>query len=237
MKKLFLFFITITTLISPQSHTYFDAPFGGGGGFFPGMQFVNLDDLNSQLSSLSLPKFSDENVLITGGGGYIYIGFIPNLRVGGLGYGGTKSISHSLNNVNYQVDYGVGVGGFTVEYTLPFIKNVALSLGAIIGGGEISVEYYENRENFSWTSILTSSQKNNYTKIKNDFYLFTPTINLDIPIYRFLALRFGGGYQVAIGGKWEANNNQTLFNAPDSFNGNSFFIHTGIYFGFFAFKL
>lgn len=235
MKKAILILLILTNNILTQSQTYFDSPFGGGGGFSPGLQFVNLNDLNAQLVSLSLPKFSNETIFTTGGGGYIYLGFIPQLRVGGLGYGGTKSLSHSKNNTNYQVDYCVGVGGFTVEYTLPFVKDIAISLGAIIGAGGISVEYYENSQNFSWTTVFTSSQKNNYTKLNNDFFLLSPTLNVDIPIYRFLAFRAGVGYQFALGGEWKANNNQTLYNAPDSFNGNSFFLQTGIYFGFFAF--
>jgi len=235
MKKLFLILISISFVSFSQTQTYFDYPFGGGGGFMPGVQFVNLDDLNAKLVSQSLPKFSNGTVFITGGGGFIYLGFVPQLRVGGLGYGGTKSLSHSKNSINYQVDYSIGVGGFTVEYTLPFVKDIAISIGAIIGAGGISVEYYENSQNFLWPTVFTSSQKNNYTKLNNDFFLVSPTLNVDIPIYRFLALRIGTGYQITVGGEWKANNNQTLFNAPDSFNGNSFFLLTGIYFGFFAF--
>lgn len=235
MKKLFLILVSITVLSYPQTQTYFDYPFGGGGGFIPGVQFVNLDDLNAKLVSESLPKFKDGTIFLTGGGGFVYLGFIPQLRVGGLGYGGTKSLSYSQNNVNYQVDYNLGIGGFTIEYTLPFIKNFAVSIGTILGGGEISVDYYENKRVMTWGDVFTSSQKNNYTKLTNEYFLISPTLNLDIPIYRFLSLRLGGGYQYAIGGKWKANNNQTLFNVPDSFNANSFFINTGIYFGFFSF--
>ncbi len=235
MKKIFLIFLTISCNCFPQSQTYFDSPFGGGGGFIPGFHFVKLDDLNTKLTSLAMPNFDNNAVFITGGGGYIYVGFIPQLRVGGIGYGGMKSLSFAKENKNYQVDYSLGVGGFTVEYSLPFIKDVAVSVGAILGGGEIAVEFFENKENFLWDEVFTSSQKNNYTKISNDFFLLSPILNIDIPIYRFLAFRLGAGYQLAFGGKWKANNNQTLFNAPDSFNGNSFFIQTGIYFGFFAF--
>jgi hypothetical protein len=235
MKKLFLIFITSWSVTFSQSQTYFDAPFGGGGGFIPGFQFVNMNDLNDKLTSLSLPKFDNGSIFTTGGGGFIYIGFVPQLRVGGIGYGGTKSITYSNNNVSHQVDYNLGVGGFTIEYTLPFVKDIAISVGAVLGGGEISVDFYENSENFVWQSLLTSGQKNKFTKIKNDFFIISPTFNLDIPIYRFIALRFGVGYQQTLGGKWKANNDQTLFNMPSSFNGNSFFINTGIYFGFFAF--
>lgn len=235
MKKLIIIFISITTFAFPQSQTYFDYPFGGGGGFMPGYHFVNLDDLNTKLVSVSLPKFSNEAIFVVGGGGFIYIGFIPQLRIGGLGYGGTKSLSHFSNNVSYQVDYNLGVGGFTLEYTLPFFKDFAVSIGTIIGGGEISVDFYENKGIFTWSDVLSSSQKNNFTKITNEFFLISPTLNIDIPIYRFLSLRLGGGYQYAVSGKWQANNNQTIFNVPDSFNGNSFFINSGIYFGFFAF--
>lgn len=235
MIKFILILISFYGVILPQSQKYFDAPFGGGGGFMPGIQFVQLNELNKKLKSVSLPEFEDGNVFVTGGGGFIYIGFIPQLRVGGIGYGGSKSINHSLNNVNYQVDYNLGVGGFTIEYTLPFVKDFAISLGAILGGGEISVEYFENSQNYNWQNIFTSFQRNNYTKISNEFFLISPTLNFDIPIYRFFAFRIGLGYQIALGGEWKANNNQTLFNVPKNFNGNSFFINSGIYFGFFAF--
>lgn len=235
MKRFLIIFISAFSFIFAQSQTYFDAPFGGGGGFIPGVQFVNLNELNKKLNSISLPEFKDGNVFVSGGGGFIYIGFIPQLRIGGIGYGGSKSLTHSINNISYQVDYNIGVGGFTIEYTLPFIKDVAVSLGAIIGGGEISVEFFENNQNFTWPTIFTASQNNNYTKLTNDFFLFSPTLNIDIPIYRFIALKLGTGYQFALGGEWKANNNQTLFNTPKDFNGNSFFIYSGIYFGFFAF--
>jgi hypothetical protein len=235
MKKFFLVYISVFSFSFAQSQTYFDYPFGGGGGFMPGVHFVNLSELNKKLSLIGLPEFSNKTIFTTGGGGYIYIGFIPQLRVGGLGYGGSKSISHYSNDINYQVDYSLGVGGFTVEYTLPFVKNIAISIGAIIGGGEIIIEYYENFKSFSWPEVFTSNHKNNYTKLTNDFYLISPTINIDIPIYRFISIHFGIGYQLTFSSQWHANNKQNLLNAPKNLDGNSFFIQSGIYIGFFAF--
>ena len=60
-------------------------------------------------------------------------------------------------------------------------------------------------------------------------------INFDIPVYRFVSIRVGGGYQLSLGESWKIENDQELKDVPSDFNGNSFFIQTGIFLGFFAF--
>jgi hypothetical protein len=72
-------------------------------------------------------------------------------------------------------------------------------------------------------------------RLTNNYWIVTPTLNIDIPVYRFVALRIGTGYQFAIDGEWEANNNQIITSVPDDLNGNSFFIQIGIFAGFFSF--
>lgn len=233
--KIFILLIAFTTLINSQDEKYFDAPFGLGGGFITGFYFVNLDDLNSKLNSIPFPKFDNQSIFIAGGGGFAYIGFIPNVRVGGLGFGGSISKSHIANKINYQVDYSINGGGLTVEYTLPIFKDFGVSLGAFFGSASIIVEYYENKQEFDWLSIFTANQKNNYSKLTNDFFTISPTLKIDIPFYRFIVFRLGCGYQYSLSTEWKANNNQSIKNMPDSFDGNSFFVHAGIYLGFFSF--
>lgn len=241
MKKIFLIilFVSSSLALFGQTAKYFDAPFGGGGGYSPGWIIPDTNPLNQQLKTLGIPELSTSGFYTSGGAGFIYIGFVKNLRVGGMGFGGTNSESVSLPSENREVVYSMGGGGLTLEYTLPFIKDLGVSLGAIIGGGAISVELYRNNGQFSWANIwdeIGNGQSNNVSRtLINNYWIFSPTLNIDIPVYRFVLFRIGAGYQLTFGGDWEADNGQPLSNVPSDLNGNNFFIQSGIFVGFFSF--
>lgn len=241
MKKIFLIilFVSSSLALFGQTAKYFDAPFGGGGGYSPGWIIPDTHPLNQQLKTLGIPELSTSGFYTSGGAGFIYIGFVKNLRVGGMGFGGTNSESVSLPSENREVVYSMGGGGLTLEYTLPFIKDLGVSLGAIIGGGAISVELYRNNGQFSWANIwdeIGNGQSNNVSRtLINNYWIFSPTLNIDIPVYRFVLFRIGAGYQLTFGGDWEADNGQPLSNVPSDLNGNNFFIQSGIFVGFFSF--
>jgi hypothetical protein len=240
MKKcLILFSIFIISFEGyTQTQQFFDSPFGGGGGFTPGWTFVNVSSLNNELSSINMPQVAKNGIFTTGGGGFIYIGFVPGLRVGGMGYGGSTTNSSNITTVNRQTYntetlYSIGGGGMTIEYTLPFIKSFGVSPGLIIGGGNITVELYQNTINNGWDGIGSSLGLHN--TLKNNFWLIAPTVNVEIPFYRFLCFRIGAGYNFTLGEKWTYNNDQSLNGVPSDFNGKNFFIQTGIFIGFFSF--
>ncbi|MGE5812516.1 MAG: hypothetical protein ACM339_13495 [Ignavibacteria bacterium] len=243
MKKYLAFFciLIFTGFGYSQDSKYFDAPFGGGGGFSPGWYFVNLDPVNEQLKG-TVPELNSAGVFTTGGGGFIYIGVIKNLRIGGMGFGGSTSESafSSSDGYNREVIYSISGGGVTIEYTLPFIKKVGVSLGALIGGGGIQIEAFRNSGNFEWNEIWTeinssSTSGNLHRTLKNNFWIISPTLNIDIPFYRFLAFRIGGGYQISLGDNWEIENEHELSGVPSELNGRSFFIQSGIFIGFFSY--
>lgn len=257
MKKKLIALIVIlssVTIFSQNRGKYFDAPFGGGGGFTPGWIFPNFDQLNPMLQQFGVPEFSNGGFFTTGGGGFIYVGFIKNLRIGGMGFGGSISTSSSKEQIiidkiskikspqliiNKEVEYSLGGGGLTIEYTLPFVKNFGISVGAIIGGGSLTIDIYKNQGEFNWNQLWQEvsnfTSENAHRTIKNNFWFFTPTLNFDIPVYRFVALRFGGGYQITFANNWEADNNKELSNVPSDLNGNAFFIQAGVLVGFFGF--
>ncbi len=218
------------------------ARFGIAGGITPTWIIPNLDPVNTEIKKAGLEELSNSGMVLWGGGGYAYIMFVDNLRIGGIGLSGTSSTSGKVGSLNREVKYNFGFGGLTVEYTLPFVKYVGVSVGAIIGAGSQSVEVYQNSGSQSWRDIwdkVTSGgivMTNNVSdEIKNTFYLFTPTLNVDIPINRFVALRVGGGYTLTFGNDWSANNDNSTSGVPDDLDANNFFIQTGIYFGFFAY--
>jgi len=222
-----------------QTTKYFDAPFGGGGGFVGGWHIPNVDQLNLKLREVGIPELSTSGMFTTGGAGFIYIGFVKNLRLGGMGFGGTVSSSSRIGVDNLEAIYSIGGGGLTVEYTLPFIKNIGVSVGAILGAGSMSVELYRNNGSFSWENIWSEIQnggtQNISRKIENSYWTFTPTLNAEFPVYRFIALRLGVGYQLTFGGDWKVENAQSISSIPSDLKADGFFIQAGIFAGFFSF--
>jgi len=236
MKYFLTLIITLLVTLNgiAQTNKYFDAPFGGGGGFVGGWSMPNIDPINLKLKEIGIPELSTSGIFTTGGAGFIYIGFVKNLRVGGMGYGGTISSSSTINGINNEAIYSLGGGGLTVEYTLPFIKDIGVSLGAILGAGSMSLELYRNDGNYSWEGIL-DEPSNISRKIENNFWTFTPTLNADFPVYRFVALRLGVGYQLTFAGDWEAENGQSISGIPSDLSADGFFIQAGIFAGFFSY--
>jgi len=232
--------VIASTLAFPQTGQFFDAPFGGGIGYVPAWYIPNVKPVNDFLPS-GMPELSSSGFYSSGIGGFIYIGFVKNLRVGGMGFGGSLNSTQKINTVNREVIYSLGGGGITLEYTLPFIKDFGVSIGTVIGVGNMEIHLYSNTGSFDWEGIWENFSDPNVTsenynrKLRNSFWMFTPTLNLDYPIYRFVTLRLGIGYQITFADDWTANNDQPLTNVPSDLSGNTFFIQSGIFIGFFSF--
>jgi len=242
--NLVIFFIIIcitTGSLHSQERKYFDTPFGGGGGYTPGWYFPNLDPLNKELNAIGIPNLSESGFYSSGGAGFVYIGFVDYLRIGGMGFGGSTSEASSkdANGFIKEVRYNLSGGGLTVEYSLPFIRNIAVSLGVLIGGGSIKIDVYNNNGNFSWDDIWDETQNDSTQNINhslsNSFFILAPTLNVDIPFNRFISFRIGGGFQITFSDDWKADNDQELKSVPSDLNGNTFFLQSGIYIGFFSY--
>ncbi|MFZ1289653.1 MAG: hypothetical protein WAR79_06170 [Melioribacteraceae bacterium] len=241
MKKVIIIylFLTISYFSQSESQVGWIAKFGGAGGFSPVILFPNYDDVNIQISKLGMNNLSGP-LYAWGGSGYAYVMLIDNLRLGGIGFSGFQTEKSAVNSFENEIEYSLGGGAATIEYTLPFVKKIALSVGIMLGGGELEIDIYQNKNENNWDDIWNSTannlaDQNKNFQISNSFFLLAPTINADIPVTRFLAVRAGLGYQIAIGNNWEIANQQKIINVPSGLNGNSFFIQTGIFIGLFAF--
>jgi hypothetical protein len=237
MRFVFLSIILIFSVISilPQEKKYFDSPFGGGGGFTPGWTFPNVEPLNERFSWAS--DVAADGMFTSGGAGFIYIGFVPGLRVGGMGFGGATSES-SLNpedGYNYEAEYSMGGGGLTVEYTLPMVKDFGISFGLVLGGGGIQIDLYKNKGGADWNTLGSPDGNEFHYTMNNNYWHVSPTLNIDIPFYRFLNFRIGGGYQLSFAENWEIDNGQDIQNVPTDLNGKTFYIQAGLFAGFFSF--
>ena len=234
-----LLLLSLSTSIAQTQKKYFDAPFGGGVGYVPAWYIPNIDPINSELSVIGIPELSKSGMYSSGIAGFIYIGFVKYLRIGGMGFGSSVSTSRVIDGNNKELIYSLSGGGISVEYTLPFIKDIGLSVGAIVGNGSMKIELFSSSGNFSWGESwqdLISGNSESFSKtLKNDYWMITPTANLDIPLNRFIMFRVGAGYQIAFIESWSADNDRELMNVPSDLNANSFFVQSGIFIGFFSF--
>lgn len=241
MLKYILSFLLFASVMFSQSESQIGwiAKFGAAGGFSPMIMFPNYDDLNVEITKLGMSELEGP-IIAWGGGGYAYVMIIDNLRLGGIGFSGSKSSSRNFNNLNNEVNYSLGGGAATIEYTMPFVKNMALSSGLMIGGGSLDIHVYQNAGEIGWNQVWDeiisgSDSDNKEFSMQHSFFFLTPTLNLDFPITRFLAIRGGVGYQFTFGSDWEIANGKELKNVSSGLNGDGFIIQTGILIGLFAF--
>ena len=240
MKKYFILLIVIiSTANYSYSQTYeqvgWIAKFGLAVGVTAQWNLPDFNPINEKLAALGLENFPESGLITYGGGGYAYLMFIENLRIGGMGFSGSVSRNSTINSINKEVVYSTGGGALTLEYTIPAIKKIAVSVGVMIGGGSTDIEIFENTSNLSWNDVWNNIPGSSYQKIKNSYYNISPIINMDIPFNRFLALRVGTGYQFTIFNDWEYNNARELNEVPSNLNSDMFFIQVGVFVGFFAF--
>ena len=241
MKKVLMLVCIMAIELFPQGKTFFDSPFALGGGYQPGWIMPNVSALNDNVTGFGAPKISNNGFFASGGAGFIYIGVVPNLRVGGMGFGGSTKSGIWGKGFNNEVEYSSGFGGLTVEYTLPFLHKPAISIGAIIGWGNTEIVLSRHQGSLPWNTIwaeISDSLKTtaNYSRtLKNSYFAIAPTLNIDIPVYRIVDLRVGVGYTFPLGSKWTMDNNINVDDVPESLNGGGLFITTGVFLGFFSF--
>ena len=240
--SIFLLLIFISSAVFAQESSFYDAPFGGGGGYVGGWMIPKVDGINTQLKNFGDLHLPTSGFYTSGGAGFIYLGIVPGLRIGGMGFGGSRSSSSkilvSVGTDNYfignEATYKMSGGALTLEYTIPFIKNFGVSAGVLIGRGSLEIDLYSNPGGIDWSN-LWSLPTGWSTSLVNRYWMFSPTINVDIPAYRLLDFRVGIGYQVTFGSHWTYDNNKDIYNAPSDINGNSFFFQAGIFVGLFSF--
>lgn len=237
---LLLILFSTTQFAQKSKQVGWMSKFGMAGGVNASWYFPDYSEVNNQLQSFGIQEKFEGGLLVWGGSGYVYLMVVDDLRIGGMGFGGSSSLTGYTNGFNREVKYGMSGGAFTLEYTLPFIKRIAVSVGGMFGAGKITVDIYQNNRTFSWQDTWDEFNSDEGTqdfsrRMKNNYLTLTPTLNVDVPLTRFFAIRVGTGYQFTFSENWTVENSQQLNNVPSALNGNSFFIQMGLYLGFFAY--
>jgi len=236
-----------TTPISPPSH-HTQPKIGGAGGFTQNLLFIDLDPINEVLKNSYCAPFDKQPMLLLGGQGYGYIMLVPNLRIGGMGAGGSmesRSLDTSVSpSIRRDVKLSVNYGGVTFEYAVPIIPRLDVSLGLLLGGGSTTIEVYRNTDpNKIWSNVWNeigaanhSADVNEYKRtMSSSFFVYQPSVNIEYAVLRWVGIRLGVSYNGMAGSDWKLDDKYDLIGVPDKISGKGFMINGGIFLGTFLF--
>mgnify|MGYP001343548985 CR=1 FL=1 len=169
---------------------------GGGGGVTPTWYFLNTDGLNSALGGKGFPALSEDGMFLFGGRGYAYIMLIPNLRIGGLGYGGSMEERRDIDGLYRATKLDVSAGGVTVEYVIPFGR-FHVAFGGMIGGGSYTLTMTQaENSGKNWGGLFPTALETNADRrhvMTSEFLTWQPTLTLEYEIHPFIILDVTGG--------------------------------------------
>jgi hypothetical protein len=230
--------------------------FSVGGGFMAGYFHPDFTTFNKNFVQPffagSSPKVADyrEQVWMFGGGGFVTIPWIKNVRVGGMGFSGTSSDcgcadvqdkADTNTSLNRYLTYSVGYGALTIDYVLPFrmghfhiVPGVALGYGGV----DIYARQAQNRASFDVTEFTTEFDDANpyrthtYT---SHFFLYEPQIQFEYSPVGYMMFRLSAGYQGTSMGDWTVDKGLSLGNTTlfDGVNGNGLVASLGVFVGLF----
>lgn len=214
---------------------------GGAAGFTQGLLYLNIDPINDVMRRQNLAEFSKNGVVMTGGHIYGYTLFVPNFRIGGTWSGGNLK-SQTLNgNVVREVKLSVGYGGATFEYVIPVVPRLDLTLGMMLGGGGMDLDFTRSYGlvqswDTTWSDFGSNLPVNEYSgKLAGSFFLYQPAFTVEYSLLRWLGLRVGATYLGMVGGSWKRDDKYEVFGVPDNVSGKGWLFTSGIYIGTFVF--
>jgi len=211
---------------------------GGGGGWIP-MWFVDknkFEDVNKVIEDFGFSPLHEDGMFLNGFGGKGNIG--KNWFIGGLGE--WYSIDRKMIDTTgvKRMKYSLGFGGVTLDKRIMLSKNLATSLGFMLGWGGHTLELSHIGDNYDWNLLNTqlASSSNNYVQLEKSYILFQPKLEVLYRLTDWLGIRASAGYMLSYSyhSGWNANICDDIFevkNSPDTkLDGMTFSV--GPWFGF-----
>lgn len=178
---------------------------GGAGGFDVYMLPLKVGEVNTKLSDvIGIGEFND-NMFLTGGGGWGYVG--KSIRIGGMGFGGfaVSEGAPDPGQIQKEITLSLGFGGFLIEKSFHPFNNSEIYFGTMIGGGSASLELIQWSGPSSWNDVWKGysidtiiDTTNNYydykTELQSEFFVLMPTIGFRYNIFRWCAIGANVGY-------------------------------------------
>ncbi len=227
-----------TTLLEEEMPPPRHGLVGGGAGAVPTFLFLRLNDLNASLAQGQLPALNGSGIFLMGGGGYFYTGFIRNLRIGGVGAGGsiTNASDVVMNGVTKTTKLSMSYWGVSLEYVIPF-GDFHVAAGGVLGGGSMTLTLTSNVTSVDWNELVKMFGDRTFTnlmrhQLSRGYFAYQPTISLEYVPHPLISVRLTGGYYGMNNGGWTLNDDTPVTGAPALKIAGSF-LQLGIFVGAF----
>jgi hypothetical protein len=223
------------------------AKVGFFGGPMPAWLFVDTKPINDLLLSAGGTPLTENGIFMFGGGGAVYVGIIPNFRLGGVGMEGstsTKSVDQS--GIRRDAELSVGFGGLTFEYVIPIVPRLDVAGGIMIGWGGVDLILRQDTgTNLTWEEEWTNYGSGNYEdpafgqvgnisrKLSGSFFAWCPSVHVEYAILGWLAVRLGASYLGMSAPAWTVDDEYDLIGVPGEIKGDGFMISGGVFVGTF----
>ena len=217
----------------------------GGGGWTP-VWFVDdneFEDINYILNSYGFNGLDEKGILMHGGGGNGNIGkgwFIGGM---GAGYAIDKKIGHDIDgdgeaDVTRRMLYSNAYGGVTLDKRFAITKNMAASLGFMLGWGGYNMQISQTDGDYDWLDLDDDmdSSANNAIELEKSYIMFQPKATVMYRLIDWLSIRLEGGYMLSHSytNGWDAiscEDNFEITNSPETpYQGYT--VSIGPWFGF-----
>ncbi|HUN65316.1 MAG TPA: hypothetical protein VMW43_04385 [Bacteroidota bacterium] len=249
---LMLLLLSLTGVILAQDKDDEDEPlppprkasatkFGGAAGYTQNLLFLNIDPINQALKSANAAPFDGNGLFMTGGQGYGYIMFLPNVRIGGMGASGTRTSTSIQGTTVRTTELSAGYGGVTIDYVMPVLPRLDVTAGLLLGAGGLSLTMTRDEGVPKvWDSVLTqlggTGSASQYTaKMSGAFFVYQPSVNVEVALLRWIGIRVGASYMGLVGSDWKFNDRYDLAGVPDNINSKGWMINGGIFIGTFMY--
>ncbi len=199
-----------------------------GGGITGSFLFNKVDDINLMLKKSGYPELTSPMFAI-GGQGITGLPWVPNLRVGISGMGGSKNSSNQKGDTisNYQFSSL----GLSIGYGFILMKGLAIVPEVSISSGGVTIERYYTSGSTTFDDIDKS--KTNLSKLSNNFINLQPQLNIEWAVTNFLMIRGAVGYNYQLSSDWKLNYQTSVSNVPDGFKTSNMYAQIGVFLGLF----
>jgi len=196
---------------------------GGGGGSWIPMWFVDknkFEDVNKVIKDFGFTPLREDGMFLNGFGGKGNIG--KNWFLGGIGEWYSIDRKKMTDTGERRMKYGLGFGGVTLDKRIMLSRNLATSLGFMLGWGGQTLELSNIGNNYDWDSlsvqVVNPNTNNNYVKLEKNYILLQPKFEMIYRLTDWLGIRAAVGYMLSYSyhSGWNANICDDLFEVTDS---------------------
>ena len=164
----------------------------GFGGPMIGLFTLDLAEMNEVLENNDYAPLAEQLITFGGGGGG---GVIGGFSFGGTGWGGSLT-SHQEGK---KAELSLGFGGMDVAYVVGGNERSLLSIGVVLGGGEVDLKL---RDHFP-VSFEDAVANPTTTTLSRGFLSAEPYIRFQVQPLMWLGLKLHLGYLFTLPGGWE----------------------------------